>query len=170
MAKLSAQISRAAGGDDRVELAAEPVHADKVWVSSYEINPFDVADKDKTGLLADWSARLLAADGVSHVDADLLTVQENKFYADSAGTTTTQQRVRLHPELTAISVDSSTGEFDSMRTIAPPAGRGWEYMTGTGWDWESELAQIPALLAEKLRAPSVQAGSYDLVVDPPTCG
>ncbi len=24
-----------------------------------------------------------------------------------------------------------------MRTLAPPAGRGWEYLTGTGWDWDA---------------------------------
>jgi TldD protein len=166
MAKLSAKVIAAAGSDERVELAAEPVHADRVWVSSYGINPFDVPDAEKTGLLAEWSARLLAADGVAHADASLMTVQENKFYADTAGTTTTQQRVRLHPQLTAVAVDAESGEFDSMRTLAPPVGRGWEYLTGTGWDWDSELAEIPELLAEKMRAPSVGAGSYDLVVDP----
>lgn len=95
-----------------------------------------------------------------------MTVHENKFYADTAGTVTTQQRVRLHPEFTAVAVDGTTGEFDSMRTIAPPVGRGWEYLTGTGWDWDDELARIPGLLAEKMRAPSVEAGTYDLVVDP----
>ncbi|MFV8127743.1 TldD/PmbA family protein [Streptomyces syringium] len=166
MAKLSAKVIAAAGSDERVELADEPVHEERTWVSSYEINPFDVPDADKSGLLAEWSARLLAADGVAHADATLMTVQENKFYADSAGTTTTQQRVRLHPQLTAVAVDPTTGEFDSMRTIAPPVGRGWEYLTGTGWNWDAELAEMPSLLAEKMRAPSVQAGSYDLVVDP----
>ena len=53
-----------------------------------------------------------------------------------------------------------------MRTLAPPAGRGYEYLTGTGWDFAAELAEIPALLAAKLAAPSVQAGRYDLVIDP----
>ncbi|MFF0451041.1 TldD/PmbA family protein [Streptomyces sp. NPDC004609] len=166
MAQLSAQVIAAAGSDERVELADEPVHAEKTWISSYRINPFDVPGEEKTALLAAWSSRLLAADGVAHVDASLLTVQENKFYADTAGTVTTQQRVRLHPQVTAVAVDETTGEFDSMRTIAPPAGRGWEYLTGTGWDWDTELEQIPGLLAEKMRAPSVEAGRYDLVVDP----
>ncbi|MEC4017740.1 TldD/PmbA family protein [Streptomyces sp. H27-D2] len=166
MARLSAKVIKAAGSNEGVELAAEPVHADRTWVSSYEVNPFAVPDADKTGLLAEWSGRLLAADGIAHADASLLTVQENKFYADTAGTSTTQQRVRLHPQLTAVAVDPESGEFDSMRTIAPPAGRGWEYLTGTGWDWDTELAELPSLLAEKLRAPSVEAGSYDLVVDP----
>ncbi|MFC6595294.1 TldD/PmbA family protein [Kitasatospora paranensis] len=166
VARLSGSISRAAGSPDVVELADEPVHADAVWVSAYEENPFDVPDAEKTALLADWSGRLLAADGVSHVTAALLTVQENKFYADTAGTVTTQQRIRLHPWLEATSVDGRSGAFDSMRTLAPPAGRGFEYLRGTGWDWDAELAELPSLLAEKMKAPSVTAGSMDLVVDP----
>lgn len=167
MAKLSARVIAAAGSDERVELAAEPVYADRTWVSSYETDPFTVPDAEKTGLLAEWSSRLLAAPAVSHADASLLTVHENKFYADTAGTTTTQQRVRLHPELTAVAVDPESGEFESMRTIAPPVGRGWEYLTGGGgWDWDAELAEIPELLAEKMRAPGVDPGRYDLVVHP----
>ncbi|MFH8591858.1 TldD/PmbA family protein [Streptomyces rimosus] len=166
MAKLSAKVSEAAGTTERVELADEPAYPDRTWISSYEINPFDVPDADKTGLLAEWSARLLAAPGVAHADASLMTVQENKFYADTAGTSTTQQRIRLHPQLTAVAVDPTSGEFDSMRTLAPPVGRGWEYLTGDHWNWDAELAEIPAHLAEKLRAPSVTPGRYDLVVDP----
>ncbi|CAO0828900.1 hypothetical protein SMICM17S_03524 [Streptomyces microflavus] len=166
MAKLSAKVIAAAGSDERVELADEPVHGERTWVSAYDVDPFSVPDEEKAALLAEWSGRLLGAEGVAHVDASRMTVHENKFYADTAGTVTTQQRVRIQPEFTAVAVDSTTGEFDSMRTIAPPAGRGWEYLTGTGWDWDAELEQIPGLLAEKMRAPSVEAGTYDLVVDP----
>jgi TldD protein len=165
MAELSAGVLRAAGSSERVELADEPVHGERTWVSSYELDPFGVPDDEKTGVLEEWSARLLRADGVTHVDASLMTVQENKFYADTAGTVTTQQRVRLHPVVSAVAVTDS-GEFDSLRTLAPPAGRGWEYVRGTGWDWDAELETVPELLAAKLRAPSVEAGTYDLVVDP----
>ncbi|OII62322.1 peptidase C69 [Streptomyces sp. CC53] len=166
MAKLSAQVIAAAGSGERVELADEPVHGERTWVSSYDIDPFTVPDAEKTALLADWSARLLRADGVAHVDTTLMAVHENKFYADTAGTVTTQQRVRIQPQLTAVAVDAASGGFESMRTLAPPAGRGWEYLTGTGWDWDAELSGIPELLAEKMKAPSVEAGTYDLVVDP----
>ncbi|MGA5703682.1 TldD/PmbA family protein [Peterkaempfera bronchialis] len=166
VARLSARVGAAAGSGDPVELADEPVYPDAVWVSAYDVNPFEVPDAEKTALLTDWSRRLLDADGVSHVDASLLTVQENKFYADTAGTVTTQQRIRLHPVIEAVAVDERTGAFDSMRSIAPPAGRGWEYLRGTGWDWDRELAEIPELLAEKMKAPSVRPGRYDLVVDP----
>ena len=149
-----------------VELADEPVYADAVWVSSYEINPFDVAENDRIGLLLDYCQRLVAADGVAHVNASVQWVQENKFYADTAGTRTTQQRVRIEPEFTAVAVDPAAGSFETMRTLAPPAGRGWEYLTGTGWDLEAELAQVPTYLAERMKAPSIVAGRYDLVVDP----
>jgi TldD protein len=93
-----------------------------------------------------------------------MQVKENKFYADAAGTVTTQQRVRVHPAVNAVGVRDDG--FDTMRTLAPPAGRGYEYVTGTAWDWDDELARIPEYLAEKLAAPSVEAGVYDLVIGP----
>ncbi|MEZ0064751.1 TldD protein [Streptacidiphilus sp. MAP12-20] len=168
VADQAVAVARLSGGlsEEVVELAEEPSYGEVTWVSSYQENPFDVPDAEKSALLTDWSRRLLGAPGVSHVTASLLAVQENKFYADTAGTTTTQQRVRLHPQLEAVSVDEATGAFDSMRTLAPPVGRGFEYLRGTGWDWDTELAQLPELLAEKMKAPSVEAGHYDLVVDP----
>jgi TldD protein len=160
-----AMVSRAMNHEP-VELAGEPVHGDVTWCSAYGIDPFSVPDSDKIGLLTDWSERLLSAGGVDHVDARLEQVLENKFYADLAGTTTTQQRVRMEPQITAVAVDRAHGSFETMRTCAPPVGRGWEYLTGTGWDWESELAQIPEWLGERTKAPSVDAGRYDLVIEP----
>jgi TldD protein len=53
-----------------------------------------------------------------------------------------------------------------MRTLAPPVGRGWEYLEGRGWDWDAEIDALPDLLAEKVRAPSVEPGLVDLVIDP----
>ena len=154
-AVATAQVSRVLSRD-RVELADEPVHADATWVSAYDIDPFDVPESERVGRLAELSERLLAADGVDHVDATLAHVLENKFYADTAGTTTTQQRVRIHPQFTAVQVDRGAGAFYSMRTVAPPAGRGWEYLTGTGWDADAEIAELPELLAEHAKAPSVE--------------
>ncbi|MGH3934400.1 MAG: TldD/PmbA family protein [Pseudonocardiaceae bacterium] len=150
-----------------VELAAEPVHADAVWVGDHEIDPFTVPLQDKVALLSEWSHRLLGTDGVEHTNVIYHAEKEIKFYADSAGTSTTQQRVRMHPAVTAITVDRAAGSFESMRTCAPPTARGWEYLAGNShWDWDDELAQIPELLAEKVKAPSVSSGRYDLVIDP----
>ena len=147
-----------------VELADEPVHADVTWVSSYEVNPLDVPVADKAALLIDWTNRLRTGAAVDHASAYLLQVQENKYYADLAGTRTTQQRVRLQPGFEAMGAGADT--FDSMASVAPPVGRGWEYLTDGSYDWDEEIEQVPELLAEKLKAPSVEAGSYDLVIHP----
>jgi TldD protein len=154
----------AAINSEPIELAAEPAHGDVTWLSAYEVDPFGVSVAEKIALLADWSGRLLSAAGVSHVDASLLQVKESKFYTDGA-TTALQQRVRLHPSLQAVAVGPD-GRFETMRTLAPPAGRGYEYLTGIGWDFPAELAEIPELLAAKLAAPSVEPRRYDLVIDP----
>jgi TldD protein len=165
-AQEAADVARVAAAisTERIELAAEPGYGDVSWVSGYEIDPFDVGVADKVALLGEWSKALLGDDRVSHVDASLNQVRETKFYADGA-TTALQQRVRVEPELTAVAV-LPDGRFDTMRTLAPPAGRGYEYLTGTGWDFGAELAELPDLLAAKLAAPSVKAGRYDLVIDP----
>ncbi|TDO45261.1 TldD protein [Kribbella sp. VKM Ac-2527] len=160
-----AQVSRPIN-TDTIELAGEPVYDDLTWVSSYEVDPLSVPRADKIALLTDYSDRLLNADGVSHVNVYVASVNECKFYANSEGTSYTQQRVRIGPEVEAVAVDAESGRFDSMASCAPPAGRGWEYLTGTGWDWDDELARIPGWLAEKMAAPTVEAGVYDLVIDP----
>lgn len=168
-AEQAVAVARALRGLNRehVELAGEPVYTDVHWVSDYDVDPFEVPASDKISLLGEYSHRMLASDGVDHVTAGCLQVKEQTFYADLAGSSIVQQRVRLHPQLEATTVDQSAGVFETMRTLAPPVGRGWEYVAGDGvWDWTGELAEIPHLLAEKVKAPSVVAGPTDLVIDP----
>ena len=154
----------AAMNTEPIELAPEPGYGEVTWVSDYEVDPFTVPVADKVALLAAWSRTLLSHPAVSHVDASLNQVKECKFYSDGA-TTATQQRVRLNPSVTAVAV-TDDGRFDTMQTLAPPVGRGYEYLSGTGWDFAAELAELPDLLAAKLAAPAVRPGRYDLVIDP----
>ncbi|GAC1386839.1 MAG: TldD/PmbA family protein [Marmoricola sp.] len=159
LARLTLRVTRSP-----VELAPEPVYPDAVWSSNYRINPFEVATSDKVALLRSWTEELLRADAVNHATASVQQVQENKYYADLAGTSTTQQRIRIEPLVEAFGYHGDV--FDSMRTVAPPTARGWEYVLGDGFDFDGERAQLPDLLAERLRAPSVTPGSYDLVIHP----
>lgn len=155
----------------RVELAPEPVH-NGTWTSALEIDPFDVPAAERVALMADRSALLLAAPGVSHADAGLQFVRESTFFASAAGTRTIQQRTRIEAEWSATHVSDSG--FESMSTTAPPVARGWEYVLGRGetvrgarpWDWNDEIAQLPLHLAEKVAAPSVVPGPTTLVIDP----
>ena len=136
------------------------------WSSGHRIDPVAVPLADKVALLEGWSRRLLDARSVDHVTASVLAVTEDKHYADLAGTVADQRRVRVHPQVEAIALEPSGAGFETMRTVAPPVGRGWEYLEGDGWDWEAELGRLPELLAGKLAAPSVEPGRYDLVIDP----
>jgi TldD protein len=180
--ELARATARAQAG--RIELASEPSYGRVEWVAPYELDPTAVALADKVAVLEAWSHRLLASPVVDHVTAAVLAVAEDKHFADLGGTTTTQRRVRIRPVLEAFAVDRSSGTFESMRTLAPPVGQGWEYVVGAsaptgtgagapaasqaraGWDWDAELDAIPGLLDEKRNAPSVDPGVYDLVIDP----
>jgi TldD protein len=150
----------------RVELSEEPGYGDVTWVSAFEIDPTAVPLSEKRELLEERSRRLLSVAGVDHVTASLLSVAEDKYFANLVGTVSKQRRVRVRPLIEALSVEPESREFETMRTLAPPAGRGYEYVTGSGWDWDGELDQLPTLLAEKQAAPSVEPGAYDLVIDP----
>ena len=159
LARLTARVTRTPVG-----LAPEPVYPDAVWSSSFDVDPFTVSTGDKVDLLRSWTEDLLRREPVNHATASVHHVQENKYFADLAGTRTTQQRIRIEPVLEA---HGYRGEvFDSMRTIAPPTARGWEYLLGQGFDFDAERATLPDLLAERLRAPSVDPGTYDLVIHP----
>jgi len=133
MAKTSGPLST-----EEVSLASEPVYSNKSWVSSYEADPFSVPDGEKIDRLGELSRKLLAHSAVNHASAMCMYVKEQKHYADIHGTSTTQQRVRIQTQIEAISVGAHG--FESMRTLAQPAGFGWEWMSGTVWDWDGEIA------------------------------
>jgi TldD protein len=145
----------------RVELAPEPVHVGE-WVSPFRIDPFDVDDAERIERLVQLS-RSATGPGVDHVTASLDMIDEHKFYADLAGSRTVQRRVRVLPQL---EVMATSDGYHSMRTTNPPAGRGWEYLLGEGWDLDAEVAQLPTWLTEQVAAPSIEPGRYDLVIEP----
>lgn len=159
MAKLSAAVS-----SDPVELVAEPLHGKVAWRLPVEIDPMTVTDQEIIDLLKSWHEKVAKHTAVHHVDVSAAMGKDITFFADLSGNQITQERDRTSAQLTAVHIGENG--FDDMRTCAPPAGRGFEYLLGKGWDWESELAQLPDYLDEKTKAPSVSAGNWDLVIDP----
>ncbi len=158
MATLSAPLNR-----DLLTPAAEPNPGIVHWVAPYRIDPFDVPADERLAWFTEQSARLLHSPDVDHVDTDLEAVRETTFLALTNGSTITQQRVRLGANLRVTAVDERG--FETLRTVAPPAGRGWEFLTDGEYDWSTEVGQLPDLLAEKRRSPSIDAGQHDLVID-----
>jgi TldD protein len=147
-----------------VELAPEPSYRG-TFISSFEIDPFSVPDDEKVAFCLGINEKVLASGKVDHVDFSALLVLENKYFTNLAGTETTQQRVRVHGEFDATKIDPVTGAFETMRSNSLPQGRGWEHFA-SGFDYSAAAEEIPALLEEKMSAPSVEPGRYDLVIHP----
>ena len=108
------------------------------------------AQPDKAALLPS-GADVLRHAASCHVDARSVPGEGGRYYADLAGTSTTQQRVRLRPDVTAIAVDRRRhgSRTDAHRRPAGRPGLGVPDRR-RGWDWDAELAALPELLAEKL--------------------
>ena len=161
LAEAAATIAR-----QPTKLAPEPTHRGH-WHSDFAIDPFEVSATERMEFLRWGCDQLLADSRVHHVDATTTAVREETHYADSQGTATTQLRVRLEASFTAVQLDDSGG-FTQLRTIAPPVARGWEFLSqdSTGWPWAKDLAELPELLSAKAVAPSVQPGTYTLVIHP----
>lgn len=144
-----------------VTLAPEPVHTGS-WIAPYDRDPVEVPDAEVVAVLAEWSATLADHPQVDHATASFSAARECLFYADTAGTRTSQQRVRCHPEATAIAI--TPGGFEDMTTTLPPTGQGWEYVLTE--QWRHEVDALPGHLADRIAAPSLPAGRYDLVIAP----
>ena len=159
LAMTAVALARTSGplSTEEIALVTEPIYANKTWVSEYLIDPFEVSASEKISRLADLSATLLKSSAVTFTSAATKFVKEQKHYADSYGTSTTQQRVRMQTQIEAFNV--SDAGFEAMRTLAQPAGYGWEWMGDDIWDWTAEIAELPSLLAEKVKAPLDRTGS-----------
>ena len=148
---------------ERVELAPEPPHM-STWVAPSEINPFAIPAEEKIGLMRDATAASLSA-GAKFAEFYIQQVQENRFFASLEGSRILQERVRVHPVLEVGMLDEGgSGLVETMRSLARPAGEGWEHVRGHGF--KEEASQLVELLREKLAAPSVDPGRHDLVIDP----
>lgn len=146
-----------------VELADEPIYTDE-YISDYSINPFEVETSDKVEYLKAINKQVFDSKKVDHVDSFLNQVLENKFFASGAGSRIKQQRIRLYANFEALKIDKTTGVFETMRSNAVPTGQGWEYIKE--YDFFKDAIEIPKLLSDKLKAPSVEPGKYDLVIEP----
>ncbi|MGH7611040.1 MAG: TldD/PmbA family protein, partial [Candidatus Dormibacteria bacterium] len=149
--------------DERVELAPEPPHQE-TWIGEVEQNPFSVPAERKVEFMLDITDRGLRA-GAKFAEFYLLQVQENRLFVSTEGSRILQQRSRLNPICEVGMVDEQgSGLVETMRSTAGPVGRGWEYVLGHGFP--EQVEQVVEWLHEKLTAPTVRPGAYDLVLHP----
>jgi TldD protein len=162
-AREAARISRAAKTAQKrpVELAPTPV-VKGTWMTPVTRDPVDVPIEEKVQLLFAANEAALKVPGVRFVNSGMQLLREIKTYVNSEGTETTQTFVRVGPSFSATAV--GTNGFEQYTEELAPRGSGWEYieqlnMPGNAAKW-SQLA------VEKVGAKSVEAGRYDLILDP----
>ena len=167
---------------------AEPVQLAKVrgvgqvsWATPIRQNAMEVPVKEKVDLLMSVNAAAMGA-GANYVNSMLFIVNEQKYFASTDGSYIDQDIHRLWPSFTVTAVDQKSGRFRSRDGLSAPMGMGFEYLQsaakdkvqlpggatayGSSYDMREDAIAAASHAKEKLTAPSVEAGSYDLVLDP----
>ncbi len=157
-------IARAQAGwrSRPVEIEALPAHRGR-WEMPLGNDPFVLPLEEKTEALLAINRSALAT-GASFCNARVAAVREQKWLANSYGARVEQSRVRLHPSFGVTVVDAKKGGFASRSSLRPPRAAGWEHLSE--WDAAAEAALAVEQAREKLAAPPVRPGEYDLVIAP----
>jgi TldD protein len=162
-ARDAVALSRAARSVQRhpIELApAAPVTG--VWMTPLQRDPLDVPLEEKIALLLKTNDAALKTPNVRFVRSGLAMLREVKTLVTSEGTNVTQTFVRVGPEFAATAVAS--GDFQTYEHELAPRGQGWEYVEAL--DLPGNAERWASVAAEKLSAKAVEAGRYDLILDP----
>jgi len=163
-----------------VQLAPQKGYGEVSWKAPIEKNAFEVPIKDKVDLLLSVNDAAMKG-GASYVDSILFFVNEQKYFASTDGSYIDQDIHRIWPLFTITKIDAKTGKFETRNSLSAPRGMGYEYIIPRESDKIKggpttlyrdrydmlEDAKAGAIqVGEKLTAKSVEAGKYDLVLDP----
>jgi TldD protein len=163
-----------------VQLAPQKGYGEVSWKAPIEKNAFEVPIKEKVDLLLSVNDAAMKG-GASYVDSILFLVNEQKYFASTDGSYIDQDIHRIWPQFTITKIDAKTGKFETRNSLSAPRGLGYEYVMPRESDKIHgaptvlyrdrydmlEDAKLGAVqVGEKLTAKSVEAGKYDLILDP----
>jgi TldD protein len=146
----------------RVELApVKPVTG--TWMTPVRRDPIEVPLEEKIALLFATNEAALKVPTIRFASSALSLLREVKTLVTTEGTNVTQTLIRVGPTFSATAIDDN-GEFQVYEHELPPRGSGWEYIESL--DMPGNAGLWASLAAEKVKARSVEAGQYDLILDP----
>ncbi len=162
-----------------VQLAPQKGFGEVSWKAPIQRNSFEVPIKEKVDLLLGVNDAALK-NGANYVNSLLFMVNEQKYFASSDGSYIDQDIHRIWPIFAVTTIDPKTGKFETRQALSAPVGMGYEYLqtnpkdkvTGIttrynkGYDMLEDVISAAKQTKEKLTAKSVEAGKYDLVLDP----
>ncbi len=160
---LAVQIAKGSAslGKTTIRLAEEPVHRDSA-VTLFQQDPFSVSLEEKTGLLLDTMAVLHQQEGVERSQAHLWAKRDQKLFVSTEGSHLKFDLMAIQGGFEAIAIHE--GRFASRCFNTPHLRTGHELITRS--DFLSEAPRVALQAVEKVKAPMIDAGQYDLVLDP----
>ncbi|RPD88824.1 TldD/PmbA family protein [Luteimonas sp. 100069] len=176
IAKANARIQ-----SEPVQLAPVRGVGEVAWATPVRRNGMTVPLEEKVALLMDVNAAATAA-GADFVSSRMFLVNEQKYFASTDGSYIDQDVHRIWAPFTVTAVDKTSGKFRTRDGLSSPMGLGYEYLTpdpaqrfelpggvvayGQAYDMRADAAAAARQAREKLAAPGVKPGRYDLVLDP----
>lgn len=160
-----------------VQLAPVPAYGEVSWRTPILSDAMAVPVQEKVDLLLAVNAAALDA-GARFINSQIGVVNEQKYFASTDGTYADQDVHRIYPNFTVTATDPQSGRFQTRNALSAPMGLGWEYLqAGSGtpgatalyhqrYDMVEDATLAAQQAREKLSARSVEAGQWDLVLDP----
>jgi TldD protein len=164
-----------------VELVPVQSYGEISWKTPIEINAFEVPVAEKIDMMLKGNSEAIK-NGANFVTTNLFQVNEQKYFASTEGSYIDQDIHRIWPTFTVTAIDPKAGKFKTREALSAPMGMGYEYMSGRKegkmegaaglthygkyYDLVEDLASAARQANEMLSAKSVEAGKYDLVLDP----
>lgn len=134
------------------------------WRTPVEKDPFEVPLAEKTDLLLAVNAAALAVDGAKFCTSSMHFQKEEKYFASTDGSSIDQTVIRTAPSFTVTATDPETGKFENRTADIHPRGMGYELVEQC--DMVALAPRMAGQAVEKLAAPSVEPGRYDLILHP----
>lgn len=162
-----------------VQLAPQKGYGEVSWKAPIEKNGFEVPIKEKVDLLLNVNGTAMKA-GADYITSLLFLVNEQKYFASSDGSYIDQDIHRIWPAFFITKIDKASGKFETRNSLSAPMGMGYEYLDFRPqdkikgvttlykgrYDMFEDATAAGSQAGEKLKAKSVEAGKYDLILDP----
>ncbi len=162
-ARKAVRLSRAAKSTQRRPVELAPVTPAKgTWTTPIKRDPVDVPIEEKVALLFATNEAALKVAKIRFVTSGLQLLREVKTLATTEGTLITQTFIRSEASFSATASDGQNVE--SYTEELPPRSQGWEYIEEL--NMPAHAAEWAQVAVEKLSAKTVDAGKYDLILQP----
>jgi TldD protein len=163
-----------------VQLLPQKGYGEVSWKAPIERNAFEVPIKEKVDLLLSVNDAALKA-GANYVNSIMFLVNEQKYFASTDGSYIDQDVHRIWPLFTVTRIDPKTGKFSTRQSLSSPRGMGYEYVMPSEsekiktapttlyrdrYDMVEDARAAATQADQKMKAKSVEAGKYDLILDP----